>query len=315
MSPSLTSSDALHIKLRGGFRLDQLERLIGAITPLSTLTEPARVVLDLSGLVFIGPAPLATLMAALAEATERDFVLPGSTYIPPANRLVARYLDRMDFNRQLTGTDFDDGFQRRAPKGFRPVQVFSEPEELGEVSDSLTLAATEALALAATDRASVLCAVREIAKNVLDHADSAIGGVAVAQRATSRREFEVAVADAGIGIAASLRRNPAYRELNGDAEAITTALAPGVTSNPGASNSGVGLTAIRSLLEANGGTMLIRSGRAAVEDGHRRDVREHLTELRGTVVAIRLQIGSPFEMEFYRLLDEAVTRLTAIVAE
>ena len=306
---ALRLTDHLHVPLRGGFRIDQLERLIEAITPLSSLTEPVRVAVDLSGLAFIGPASLATLMASLADAIERGLVLPGSAYLPPRNRLVARYLDRMGFSKRLIGADVDRGFARRVPVGFRPAQAFTTQEQLAGLCHSLTMAATEALAIQDTDRLAVLLAVTEIARNVLDHAESAVGGVAVAQRARSRREFEIAVADSGIGIAASLRRNPTYRHLRSDADAITTALGPGVSSNPGDWNSGVGLTAIRSLLWMNGGTLLIRSGSAAVEDGRRSAIRENLTCLRGTVVTIRMRTGKPFDIAFYRAVVAAADQL------
>jgi anti-sigma regulatory factor (Ser/Thr protein kinase) len=235
----------------------------------------------------------------VTSAIERGVIRPGSVYVPPANRLVARYLDRVDFNKLLTGVHLVDGFERRTPTGFRPIQVFAEEAQLEELSASLTMAATEAMALTGKEKAAVLLAVTEIAQNVVDHAASQVGGFAIAQRAQTRREFEVAVADAGIGIAASLRGNVKYADVLGDAEAIGLALSPGVTSNPGTENIGVGLAAIRDLLRKNGGTLLVRSGRAAVEDGAAPAVRSDLIGLEGTVVALRMRIGSPFELGLF----------------
>jgi anti-anti-sigma regulatory factor len=56
--PSLPS---VRVTLRGGFRIDRLELVIAEVSKLSRLAQPAQLVLDLSGLVFIGPASLATL--------------------------------------------------------------------------------------------------------------------------------------------------------------------------------------------------------------------------------------------------------------
>jgi anti-sigma regulatory factor (Ser/Thr protein kinase) len=259
-------------------------------------------VLDLSGLVFISPAALATLVVVVGDAIERRVLLPDSHYVPPANRLVARYLDRMDFSRLITGMDVEGGFERREPTGFRPFRVFSSEEELDDVAESLTMAATEAVAVSGKDCAAVLLAISEIAQNVLHHAESRIGGIAIAQRARSRREFEVAVADPGIGIAASLRRNRTYEHVKTDLDAITMALTRGVTANPGSDNKGVGLAAIREFLRDNGGTLLIRSGCAAVEDGPREARRDGLAAFQGTVVALRLRTGHPFELAVFSQL-------------
>ncbi len=284
--------------------MDQLERLIHVVAPLSALTGPSRVTLDLSGLAFIGPASLAALIASLSEALIRGVVAQGSTYISPKNRLVAMYLDRMGFNRLLTGTDIEDGFEHRPPEGFRPFQTFRMQEELPEIAESLTMAATEALNITGKDRTAVLLAIKEIAQNVVEHAESPVGGFAIAQRSRSRREFEVAVADAGIGIAASLRRNPDYEAVESDSEALKAALMPGVTSNPGSDNRGVGLASIRDMLRDNGGTLLVRSGRGSIEDGSRQAICGDRPPVCGTLVAIRMRIDQPFDLGLFRKLGQ-----------
>jgi anti-sigma regulatory factor (Ser/Thr protein kinase) len=307
--------DMLRIALRGGFRIDQLERLIQAVAPLSSLSQPTRLVLDLSGLVFISPASLATLLVVVADAIERGVILSESEYGPPANRLVARYLDRMDFNRLITGMDVEGGFERRQPTGLRPFQVFDSQEDLDDLAESLTMAATEAVAVTGKDRAAVLLAITEIAQNVLQHAESRIGGIAIAQRGWMRQEFEVAVADPGIGIAASLQRNRKYQHVQSDVEAILLALAPGVTANPGSENKGVGLAAIRGFLRENGGTLLVRSGCAAIEDGSGAARHDGLARFRGTVVALRLRIGHPFEFALFSELAASLTRSRPILKD
>jgi anti-sigma regulatory factor (Ser/Thr protein kinase) len=286
----------VQIALRGGYRLDQLDRLARETTVLGSLITRTSVVLDLSGLAFIGPASLATLITTVMDATERDLIETGSRYRPPKNQLVARYLDRMGFNRLLTGADVG-GFQHHAPDGFRPVQGFRDQDSMEEVVESLTKAMTEAASIDDRARTVVFCAIREIAQNVLDHAESPFGAVAVAQRARRRNEFEVAVADAGIGILASLTRNARYTDVTSEADAITLALGKGVTSNPGTDNSGLGLARVRHFLRENEGTLLIRSGCGAVEDGHRRLAQDDRPRLCGTVVAIRVKIDRPFDLD------------------
>jgi anti-sigma regulatory factor (Ser/Thr protein kinase) len=307
------ASPQLRISLRGGFRIDRLEKVIGEIEKLSRLEEPRRLVLDLGGLVFISPASLAMLLSAVAGAMERGAIAEGSTYLPPTNRLVARYLDRVDFNMLLTGAHLDDGFERRPSAGSRPIQVFTEEADLEELASSLTMAATEAFPLSGKDKVAVLLAISEITQNVIDHAGSAVGGFAIAQRGLKRREFEIAVSDPGVGIAASLRRNAQYQDVHDDAKAITLALSPGVTSNPESlENIGVGLAAIQGLLRENRGTLLVRSGRAAVEDGASARVQPDLVHLRGTLVALRMHAGQPFDLALFK---EMAHRRASIAAE
>jgi anti-sigma regulatory factor (Ser/Thr protein kinase) len=292
----------LQIALRGGFRIDQLERLIEAVVPLTSLQEPTELTLDLRGLAYLSPASLAALVSSVSEALHRGVVAPGSSYIAPKNQLVALQLDRVGFHRLLMGTDISSASGHHPPAdGFRAFQTFNAQEHLDEIAESLTLAATEALNITGKDRTAVLLAVEEIARNVVDHAESPIGGFAIAQRSTSRREFEVAVADGGVGIAASLRRNPSHREVATDSDAIERALMPGVTSNPGSDNQGVGLATIRDMLRENGGTLLVRSGRGAVEDGCHQSAHDDRPAVCGTLVAMRMRIDRPFGL---RLFDQ-----------
>ena len=290
---------AITISLRGGFRMHQIDKVVDALEPLYWQKGPFPIVLDLSGLVFIGPAALATLASGVRDAIQRGVVAAPSTYIPPSNRLVARYLDRVDFNRLLTGADVAAEFVRRRAEGFRPVQHFTAHHEVGTLADSLTLAATEALAVDGHDRTAVALAIREIGQNVFDHANSATGGFAVAQRGRTRKEFEIAVADAGIGIPASLRANSEHAGISSDAAAIKRALMAGVTGKPGAHNKGLALAAIREFLRENDGTLLVRSGFGAVEDGHRESARDESARLRGTLVAIRFKTDRPFGLSVF----------------
>jgi anti-sigma regulatory factor (Ser/Thr protein kinase) len=294
-------SGTVKVVLRGGFRIGQLDKMIEAIRPLCLLTEPTPFQLDLSGLAFASPASLATLVASVLDGLDRGVIAPG-TYVPPRNRLVARYLDRIDFNRLLTGADISSEHNRRPPAGFRPVQGFTCEADLDELAESLAMAATEAMAVTGRDRLAVSIAIAEIAKNVLDHAESGVGGFAIAQRSRSRKEFEIAVADAGIGISGSLRKNLAYADVATDSDAITKALALGVTASPGDNNRGIGLSAIRELLQENGGTLLIRSGSGAVEHGPSTFAADRLVPLQGTLVALRMRTDRPFEFELFEQL-------------
>ena len=118
----------------------------------------------------------------------------------------------------------------------------------------------------------------------------------------------------GHGYLGSLRKNLAYANVATDSDAITKALALGVTGSPGDNNRGIGLSAIRELLQENGGTLLIRSGSGAVEHGPSTSVTDGLVPLQGTLVALRMRTDRPFEFELFEQLaaGSAQERLRAV---
>jgi len=72
-------------------------------------------------------------------------------------------------------------------------------------------------------------ALNEITDNVLNHAESAIGGIVQIQSFPSKNRVSFFVADAGLGIANTLRR--AIPTLTSDADALDRAIWEGVTRN------------------------------------------------------------------------------------
>jgi anti-anti-sigma regulatory factor/anti-sigma regulatory factor (Ser/Thr protein kinase) len=285
----------LVLELRGWFRLEQVEKLIVLLQPLARLDEPRRVRLDLGGLAFISPTCFTVLVAALYEAAAHGRLKQGSTYTKPRSPVVAQYLARMDFHKLMTGNHGAEDFVRRTPHGFHPCERFESPKELGTVAKSLALAATQAARIDDLDRFSAFLAIFEIVKNVTEHAQSPVGGFAMAQHFKRRHEFEVAIVDPGVGIRTSLQRNPQYEDVVTDLEAIRTSLELGVTSRRSAVR-GIGLFAIWRLLHENAGTLVVRSGSAVVERGQRESAAEGLAPFGGTIVAIRLKTDRPMRL-------------------
>jgi anti-sigma regulatory factor (Ser/Thr protein kinase) len=256
------------------------------LEPCLEISEPKLIHLDLRGLVFLAAAPLAVLVAVMMDLDHRGLVAIGSVYRPPRNRLVERYLARMDFERLLVDPATPENFSRRKEEGFRPCRVFAAHTELPLVVHSLVSAVAEACQLTTPAQKVIYLALNEIAQNVVDHSSAGAGGVCIAQRLRSRHEFEVAIVDCGIGVRASLTGNPAYSGVDTDAEAIATAIRPGVTGLP-ISGRGLGLHVTRQLLAANHGTLTIRSGDATVEAGSRTVITTDGRKLPGTLVVLR----------------------------
>ncbi len=140
----------------------------------------------------------------------------------------------------------------------------------------------------AADRFTV--AMAEVCQNVVDHSGGP--GLALAQcylRAGGEAEIRLAVADAGIGVRASLAPRYADRlpEAWDDLSAVRLAFRRGVTGS-GDPDRGLGLAAVTDLVRAWGGALRLRSGTAASTVGARPAERRGLAFFPGTQVSIRL---------------------------
>jgi signal transduction histidine kinase len=135
-------------------------------------------------------------------------------------------------------------------------------------------------------------ALSEIGANVLQHSESEIGFLA-AQRfegdfqGRKAPRLQLVVADAGIGIRASLTPTFPHLEASPDEEAIALALEPEITSKPG-TNSGVGLSTALAYAEAFGGILRVRSGGGMVVCRRSGRTAEAVPGLPGTVVSVEL---------------------------
>lgn len=290
----------LEVKLSAAYSIEQIDRLLRDLSPILTLDRPARLRMDLSGLVHMCPAALSLLTAAMNAGYQRG--LQGGQVLPPKSKPVDNYLLRMNVYRLLGVDDYSEDFTRRDPDGFRPCQNFTD-EAYHVVASEMTKALTEACETDDVARASVRICLDELAENVLHHADAPGGGYAAAQVYRKSGKFEVGIVDLGIGVPASLRKNPAYADISGDVAAVQTALELGVTSTP-ERNAGIGLFVTKLLLKGNGGILMVRSGTATVVAGASERTATTDVALPGTLVTIRVMTDHPLDInEVYKAID------------
>jgi hypothetical protein len=155
-------------------------------------------------------------------------------------------------------------------------------------------------------------AIREIIRNVIEHSKAdefLIAGQCWAAAGTA----EIAIADAGIGIAAGLASNGKYRPRD-DAEALSLATRPGVSgafisrhSDDVWANSGYGLYMASGLADGKQGFTLA-SGSAVLTSGDKgRSIVK--SAIRGTCVALRLRAGTtPLEKRLSELVASSEER-------
>jgi anti-sigma regulatory factor (Ser/Thr protein kinase) len=291
------------VELRGMYLLNDHDRLVRDLMPLLVLDHRETIVVDLRSLAFIGPTCLGVLLAALKRAQALGFNGERSTILPPKSRLTRTYLYRMDLFRLVAG-DLPEEFERHEPQGFRPCQQFDESNAV-VVARELSGAISERVAADELANAAIYVALSELAENVGFHADTALGGFAVAQSWRARPEIELAIVDLGVGIRTSLAKIETYADIDDDVTAIKTALEPLVTSRPG-TNRGFGLAFTRGLLRGNGGELMVRSGAGAVYSGGSDLEAAFGTWFPGTIVALTVRTDRPLDQhDGWRAIDEA----------
>jgi anti-sigma regulatory factor (Ser/Thr protein kinase) len=307
-------ADELDLELAGGYYFHNFKRIVRDLQPLLTLTEPAKVTIDMSRLTFMGPAALA-LTAATLNKVRTDLTLPGSVIVSPNAPGIYRYLHRMDFLRMvLDRPDLEDdlGSERHDARGFRECRSFSSEDECHQVAKALAESAHERVVVDELASQSLYTCLTELAENVYYHADAPLGGVAAAQALPHSQEVELAIVDLGVGICASLSKNPEYQSHD-DLAAIRLALVPTVTATP-ERNSGYGLAFTQFLLGLNGGRLLVRSGFGHVQRGARTVDKLEDEHLPGTVVGLRIKTDRPFDFTLaWNQLTDALNNVPSLL--
>ncbi len=287
--------EPLVVTLSGGYPCSQLDRLLKQLQPVNELREPRLVQLNLAGLVHLGPTAQAVVAAAFRRTVDEELNAPGSNVVLPRSQPVSQYLQRMDVLSQFMNVR-EEQFERRPPRGFRPVQHYSESTECYAAARELRDAIAE-VTQAQDDlvASAIYVCLGELAENVVFHAGVGTRGFAAAQAWKRSHKVEVAIVDMGRGIRGSLTNNPEYADIRQDAEAIERAMEPMVTATPDR-NTGLGLSLTRFMLRRNGGQLIVRSGEAAVYAGYREHSETCPYGWPGTIVTLVARTDAPLDV-------------------
>jgi anti-sigma regulatory factor (Ser/Thr protein kinase) len=173
--------------------------------------------------------------------------------------------------------------------GHLPASVYKTSAEQTIAVDRLVAMVMRAVPLQRKQIAALEWSVSEVTDNVLNHSESALGGIMQASTITSggRQMVEFVVADTGIGIKKSLNETQ-------EARALERAIQEGVTRNP-ATNQGNGLYGTFRVSTLSEGKFELLSGRTTLwAEG---EARVH-TNVRtdafypGTVVVCRIGVDN-----------------------
>jgi anti-sigma regulatory factor (Ser/Thr protein kinase) len=172
---------------------------------------------------------------------------------------------------------------------------YQSPEEQGAAVNRIVNVMLGALPdLERTDFAAFEWAINEITDNVLVHAKSPIGGlVQVSTFQKGAKSVQFVVADAGIGIPASLK--PGHPEIRSDTEALDWAIREGVTRDARIGQ-GNGLFGSYRVSSKSKGHFQIDSGYARLEYNPKRQqlsISNQTIPYSGTLIAATIDFSNP----------------------
>jgi anti-sigma regulatory factor (Ser/Thr protein kinase) len=284
---------ARRVAIAGNFHLAGVDSLCERLAPLNVPAGAAGIELDLSALGDVSASALAVLISTLRSAREEGLCDPLISLRTPTELAHAGLLDAASLRRLVERPT--DGRPDENTSQLCGCEPFSNVQGIVRAREALLTFIARQVTLDEAAKAAVKQLVWDLAQNVLRHAD--IGrGVAAARANAQDGTLELAIADRGIGIRESFVRTEAFDEIGDDVSAVLEAMRPGVTSEPG-SGRGMGLFFTRLMLADNGGTLMVRSGHARVQEPDHTATEAPLPWFRGTLVTALARLDRPLDPE------------------
>ena len=257
--------------------------------------------IDLSRITFIKPVGVVAILATLERLAKMDDVKEVN-FTCPASQNVNGYLrsvgvfDAMREHGQFRGHQPEDvNPELRLARPMVPCTHFHDEAVILKLAEQMEERFQTEFQGIGSLLGTVDTVFNELASNVVYHADSG-GGYVLAQeyRYLGGRVVEIAVADCGIGIWESLRKNPNNSGIRTDVQAIESALKEGVTS-VGEQYRGYGLHHVSEDVQKHRSReMTIRSGTGTITlhgEGTLTTAEGGLT-YPGTIVSVTIPSGS-----------------------
>jgi hypothetical protein len=242
------------------------------------------VVLDASRLAFAEPFGVVTIAAALLRREAAG--LARATYVPPQHDQARKFLDEIGF-ADLVGAS--------APgrRGTLPIQRISvaslDPSYAHNVA---ALIEHEVPNTSESVAYLVETAIKEMLQNVVEHAGSATDAVVLTRWYRRDENVRIAIADSGIGFAASLARNPANAAIRDEQLLIRHAVTiEGTTGRTAQRFGGLGLKRLLQVCSSRGGTVHVTTHTVDAHYGSGNDREIIVPRLDGTTVEIDFRPG------------------------
>lgn len=244
-----------------------LDNLLRRDNPFSS---SEKCVFDLSGISFITPAGLVGLTAACHALS----TLGREPTIVVEDLNVRTYLSRTAFFFAVDGVatiqpavSKTRNLAYEVFRGYNPLLIEVTEIKSGAALPDLLNQVVEVLRFRLKykkyDAYDIATAISELCQNTFDHNQNTSGFIAMqVYGKDSNRFLEIAVADFGCGLAATLRRNPKNPTLATDIDAIKLAIQRGVSEHDDPTR-GTGLYHLLEITYKHSGSVHIRSGSGA----------------------------------------------------
>lgn len=225
--------------------------------------------LDLCEVKFITPGGLVPLAAICHALAQQQHPLK----IRVTDDALRRYLMRSGFTAIVKNIiSFEPQMPRRESllsrirRGSNPLLIeltqLEHGETLPNLLDQIVAVLQSPLQYDKYEAFDIAMAVSEICQNTFDHNDLTCGFIAMqGYKKEQTRFIEIAVADYGVGLTETLRRNPKNSHIKSDYDAIQTATQLG-TSEHNDPTRGTGLYHLLEIAYRHRGSVQIRSGEA-----------------------------------------------------
>lgn len=247
---------------------------------LELISDAQNTDIDIANLGYYSPAAIVSLLCALEKSRTE---IPRKIICRP-NSDGFKYFQRMDFFKHLTpNIEIPEEFERHTPVNFSPIIRIDKTSNEGNIAETIMATIWGRDILNETElpniNGPIQYAIGEIVRNVIQHSES--HGYIASQYYPSSKIIRIGIADAGIGILESFRKNdsPYYA---GTQETHLAMLQKAVKSevsskthkplppySTGHENKGVGLTMLRAISSLTYGHFLLASGDAiSYKDGN-----------------------------------------------
>lgn len=270
------------------------------------------VILDLGGCTKAYQSSLLSVCAQVMAYREGGV---GVKVVPPEDRKLANLFVNTNWGFFLD----PDTFKASTFKGHTriPAINYRTPDEQQSAVNRIVNVMLGAIPeLARSDLAAFEWAVNEITDNVLVHAESPIGGlVQVATFEKYRKRVQFVVADAGVGIPASLRSG--RPSIGSDTEALDCAIREGVTRDVKVGQ-GNGMFGTYEICSKSQGDFMIDSGHARLKFNVNTglSVGKQVIPYSGTLIVATIDFSDPellaqalrFKGQVHRPIDYVETK-------
>jgi hypothetical protein len=263
----LQKTESLCFKPTNNFRhAGEVSARFDTFDPRKPSFDATQVEIDLRDCEFVLPPAALWCVVYLALASKRG---SHCRLLVPSNMGVCVYLKSLGFfdilkDREVEVDDRDIG-ARNDPKTILPITHFETTADAVNVTNT-AFARLQSAHLGAANLTPVVTELfSELALNAAQHSESQVGSFGCVQFFESSPRFSCTVADGGIGVLASLRRNEALRSrVSYDWDALELAIRERV-SGTGDPHRGIGLYGVSEDVRRPEHSLLLHSGLGSLE--------------------------------------------------